>query len=420
MTTSRIEIDKKQNTIIIVSLYLFYLLGFLLNEDSNGGASVDYDTYRSIINNFVLDFKNTFLNYDKFGERHSPVLIMILSLFYKLNIEDYIIRLVSLNLSIISIIFFYKCLILKFKKIDNNYLILISTIFFLSPAFRSLSIWPDSRIFGFHFFVISVYYFLKFTYFEKKVIYCYLNIIFLAISSYFSPNFSLFAIFFLYKFYNNLKYSREFLLCVILNFVLALPAFYYLFILKVFFLTSGNTPELGVPIEGGWYNGLNYANKILIISTLIMFYFLPITINKKKLFLHTNKIGIKETIFLTLFFLLMVKFFNYQLYFTGGGIFLHLSHFLFKNNLLFYLISLYSILLIYKLCDNNKNNFYIIIIILLSNPQLSLYHKYFDPLIIFLIFTLFDVNFNKMFFNYKKISLIYIFYLTFLIISLVK
>ena len=170
MTTSRIEIDKKQNTIIIVSLYLFYLLGFLLNEDSNGGASVDYDTYRSIINNFVLDFKNTFLNYDKFGERHSPVLIMILSLFYKLNIEDYIIRLVSLNLSIISIIFFYKCLILKFKKIDNNYLILISTIFFLSPAFRSLSIWPDSRIFGFHFFVISVYYFLKFTYFEKKVI----------------------------------------------------------------------------------------------------------------------------------------------------------------------------------------------------------------------------------------------------------
>ena len=105
MTILSFRFDKN-TTLILFVFYLSYLLGFILGEDSNGGAIMDYMGYRSIINHFILDFKNTFLNFDQYGERHSPILIIILSFFYKLNVDDHIIRLVNLHLSIISIIFF--------------------------------------------------------------------------------------------------------------------------------------------------------------------------------------------------------------------------------------------------------------------------------------------------------------------------
>ena len=250
------SIKIKINIIIpIVILYTLYLLGFFLNEDSNGGATMDYIGYKTIIYDFILNFKYTFLNFDQYGERHPPTLIIILSFLYKLNFEDNTIRFVSLNLSIISVIFFYKCLVIKFRDIDKKILVLISAIFLLSPTFRSLSIWPDGRIYGFHFFVISTFFYLRFIHEEKKNYYCYLNIIFLAISSYFSPNFSLFSIFFLYQFYRHLKISKEILICIILNLILAFPAFYYLFVLDVFFLSSGDVPgseiisKSGLPIQ---------------------------------------------------------------------------------------------------------------------------------------------------------------------------
>ena len=417
MTTSAI-INNKKIILITVAFYLFYLLGFVLNEDSNGGAFQDYLGYKSIIKLFILDFKNTFLTYDELGERHSPVFIIILSYFYKLNLSDTLIRFISFNFSLISIIFFLKCLTLKYKYINKNYLLLISFIFFLSPTFRSLSIWPDSRIYGFHFFIISVFFYLKYFCESKNIYYCYLNIIFLAISSYFSINFCLFSIFFLYKFYLDLGISKKFFNCVLLNFFLASPAFYYLFILKIFFI------ELGTPgnyiNEYNFSNTFNIANKILIISSIILFYFLPVLIAKKKIFFDNNKIKIFEFIIIFLFFLLITKFFNYEPYFTGGGIFFHLSYFLFENNFLFLVISYYALIIIYRLCKNNTNNLFLICLIFLSNPQLSIYHKYYDPLIIFLIFTLLKTELNNNYFNLKNICLIHIFYISFLFISVIK
>lgn len=410
----------KHTVLPLVILYLSFLIGFFLNEDSNGGAFLDYRGYLNIINDFKTDFNHTFLNFDKYGERHSPVLIILLSFFYKFNIDDSVIRIINLNFSIISIIFFFKCLEIKFKNVKNHYLFLISLVFFLSPTFRSLSIWPDSRIYGMHFFIISTFFYLKFLDNNKKIYYCYLNILCLAISSYFSPNFSVFSIYFIYQFYKQLNITKEFINCIIINLILALPAFYYLFFLDVFFLSSGAVPgfdqktRLGIPIQ------YNFSNKILIISSILMFYFIPILIIKKKLFLYTNKIDFKSFLIVLFFFLLMVYLFDYKLDFTGGGIFLHLSNFLFKNNLLFYLISLYSIILMFKFCSQNINNLFLIIIIFISNPQLSIYHKYYDPLIIFLIFTLFKVDFKTSFFNLKNISLIYSFFGFFLLINLLK
>ena len=94
--------SKKTIFFIPAFLYLSLILGFFLNEDSNGGAFVDYQSYINLIRLFVLDFNNTLLNFDNYGERHSPVLIILLSFFYKINIDDSVIRLINLNFSIIS------------------------------------------------------------------------------------------------------------------------------------------------------------------------------------------------------------------------------------------------------------------------------------------------------------------------------
>ena len=115
-------------------------------------------------------------------------------------------------------------------------------------------------------------------------------------------------------------------------------------------------------------------------------------------------------------------FFNYQIFFTGGGIFFKISNIIFNTNILFFMISTYSIFLICALLIKGKkiDNILILIIIILSNPQLTIYHKYYDPLLIFLIFTIFDLKFSKKYFNIKNIAVLNLFYLTFLILNFLK
>ena len=116
-----------------------------------------------------------------------------------------------------------------------------------------------------------------------------------------------------------------------------------------------------------------------------------------------------------------MNFFNYKTEFTGGGIFFQLSHLLLKNNYLLYLFSFISLIYLLKICELDKTNLIIIIILILSNLQLTIYHKYYDPLIYILILTILKINLNiKKFFNHKSLILFYIFNLFFLTINLIK
>ena len=145
--------------VFLFLLYISLLIGFFFNENSTGGAIIDYLNQKEILKLFALNFRETFLNYDNFSTRHSPVLIIFLSLFEKLNLSDFIIRLIYLHLNLILPFIFFKCLKLKFKNIDRKILIILVSLIFLSPTFRSLIIWPDSRILGILFFTLSIYFF---------------------------------------------------------------------------------------------------------------------------------------------------------------------------------------------------------------------------------------------------------------------
>ena len=113
--------------------------------------------------------------------------------------------------------------------------------------------------------------------------------------------------------------------------------------------------------------------------------------------------------------------FNYQYEVSGGGIFFKISNYIFENNYLFYLISLTSIIYILPLLQQNKLNIFIFVLIILNNPQYTIYHKYFDPFLLIMFFSIFKfkLNIDKFKVN-KNILLIYFYFLSFLLISNLK
>ena len=114
------------------------------------------------------------------------------------------------------IIFFIKSLKLKFQNLNITTVTFLSSIIFLSPTLRSLAAWPYPLLYAICFFQISIFYFLKFHKGTKtkRLKYCLLNIFFLALSAYFTPNFAVFSIFFLFYFFKNYKLSKETLLII--------------------------------------------------------------------------------------------------------------------------------------------------------------------------------------------------------------
>jgi len=397
-----------------ISFFLFFYLtlvtGFFFGENLNYGSYGDWiGSNREPIKDFSNNFTYTFLNFDSYGHRHSPVYLIFLSLFLDLGLDLNQIRLVHLHLSISLIIVFYQCLRLLFSNINNNYLFLLSLIIFLSPTFRSLAIWPDSRLPGLIFFVLTIYFFLKFRKTENLK-YTWYTCISLVVSSYISPNFSVFFVYFFFFFLKKVKF-RELSFLLIFNFLASLPILYYIFILDVNFLAAGKTPGLN---NESINFSFNLSDKLMIISSIIFFHLSPIVImdnffNQFKSFLDKGFIIIVPLV------VCLIYFFNYQLSYTGGGVFFILSNLLFDNNYLFYIGSFFFISFVLYIASLSLNNFFLLTLLIVSNIQNTIYHKYYEPLVLIMFFTLIKYpgveNFlkkkNNIFYLYL-VSVIYI------------
>ena len=320
-----------QNNYHIITFFAFYLTliaGFFFDENVTGGPKVDFFHALKQVEAFKEDFYFTFFNYDKieYPTRISPIFIMVIYFFEKLIGDIDAVRFVLLNFLILNQFFFYLCLKEYFKnKIsDNKLLFIISCIIFISPSSRSNMIWPESAMFGLLFFLISVYFYLKFVN-SKKNSYVYYNIFFLALSAYLRPSYSLFAIYFYLIFFINLKDTKEVIKITILNFLLASPAIFYIFFLDVFFISIGGL-------------SVNYYNKIGVIASILFFHLIPILIYKN--FYLKNLNLKKEIIFIfisIILSMLVILNFDYNLEFTGGGIILHFSNYILGNNSLFFM-----------------------------------------------------------------------------------
>jgi len=399
-------VSNTKNLLIFLILYVSLLLGFLLDENLNFGSYYDWiHVYVPPIQDFANNFYETLIGFEKYGQRHSPFYIIFLSLLLRLGLDLDTVRFLHMNGCIVFIFLFYHCLKLRFKDIDKFTLQLLSMFIFLSPTFRSLSIWPDSRLPGLIIFVLSIYFFLKFmkNNGHKKVFFAFYSALSLILSSYISPNFSLFAIFLYLFFFKYLSY-RSFILLFLLSAILSIPMLYYIFILDVNFMIAGRTPGIE---QTSIAFSFNISNKILIISSIIFFHLIPTIyfLTDSKQFLQFSK---KKMINFIIFFAVVIYFFNYQISFTGGGFFYQLSIYMFNNNIFFYCITFYTLFYIYYISSLSKTNLILLGILIISNIQNTIYHKYYEPLILIIVLLLFkNLNFKK--FLSSKINIIYLY-----------
>ena len=405
---------KLNKTIIFIFLFTTLLIAYFFNENSSGGAYPDFLMRVGIINSFNSDFYETFLNYDNFPDRHSPLILILISGLYKIGFNLDSARFLHLFLVPCLVLITYKCFLSCFGFKYNKIFFLIASTIFLSPIIRSISIWPDSRLLGLLFFVCSLFFFLEFKR-KNKYRYCIYNTVLLIFSSYISPNFAVFFLYFFYYYFRHYQLSKKLFIIFFINLVLSLPMMFYLFVLNVNFLLTPAISEVQLKER------LNPANKILIISTLIFFYYIPILLKVYSLKNSKKLVNSKNIFLAVLLFTILIFFFSYSLNYTGGGIFFKLSHILFKNDYLFLIISLISIVIISQVFKMNFNNILLFLILVLSNPHLTIYHKYYDPLLMILFFTLFQYNFDiKKIINTKLVINFYSFSIFFLIVNYLR
>lgn len=404
--------NNTNKTLIALVLYFSLLIGFYFGENTSGGAYDDFIILRiKLIESFKNDFIATFLSYNDFGDRHSPLLMMLLSFLSVLGIEIDVIRFIHLNILPLLILMIYKCLILKFPNIDKKIIFLICCVFFLSPSIRSTAIWPDSRLIGLLIFVFSIYFFLNF---KKNHSYknCIYSNLFLVLSAYFSPNFSVFFLYYFFYYFKIFNISQKLIAIFLMNIFLSLPMIIYLFYFDINFLSIKVVSHLSA------IDGLNPSNKIFIISTLIFFYMLPFIYNQLSVTFFKKNFKIKHLYFSTIIFFLLLYFFDYSINYTGGGIFFKISYLLFDNSYLFFCITFLSFLFITNIFKLDFNNVLLFFVLIISNPQFSIYHKYFDPLLIILFFLFFNFNFQiEKVINSQLVKNIYSFYLFLLLIN---
>jgi len=382
------------------------------NEDNLGGASLDSIYHFKIVQQFNENFFYTLANFGKYeldlGTRNSPVFWVFISIFNKFISFDSIRVLNSLIIFLTAIIF-YKCLLLKYKNFNHLNLIILASMIFLSPSLRSLVIWPYSLSWGLFLFILSIYYYLKSkNKFDLKNSFLILaNVIFAA---YVYPSFSVFFIFYFFKIINKTRNTILTIKILFLSFMLSLPCIIYL--ASTDFLKNFEDAQ---GVDTSLSQSLNISNKILIIGTMILYFLIPI-INLKEIFIKLKSINKLHLLLIFIFCLTNIYFFNFPHSVWGGGFFHKASNIMFGNNYLFFMFSVLSILIIYSIIEKNFNNYLLLIILILFNPQLTIYLKYFDPLIFILFLTLFDFDLKKHFFEktyaiYQFCSVIFFYYI---------
>jgi len=383
-------------------LYSSLILAFYFDENVSGGPKYDFSYALKQVAIFEENFLYSFLNYDtiEHPNRLSPIYIALLLLMKKTFFTMDVARFVFLHFLILSQLYFYKCLKVVFQNklsLDKKILFFLSCIIFISPSFRANVIWVESSMFGLLFFLIGLYYFLK-NLKKFKLRYVYLNIFFIAFASYIRPSYCLFAIYFFYYYFSFLQNKVSVYKVILFNIILAFPAFYYVFVLDIFFIKW----HIGSQFSE---SSLNYFNKIAIILSIIIFHSIPFLLyknfflesfRKKKLLIFFSIIGSS----------VLILNFDYNMNNAGGGIFLHISNFLIGSNFLFYFILPFFLFFTFNMLKINlMNNFIIILILLLITPQYHIFHKYYDPLVFILCLTIINLNLRRDFFT-KKIFLV--------------
>ncbi len=391
-------------TFAIYSLSCFSLLiGLALEENSSGGAKIDFEYLFPFVEGFSLSFKDgldTYLS-NTASIIHSPVFYILISFIYKLIDNILITKVLYIFFcSFLPLIFFF---ILKDKfKLNKNILFIFSLIIFLSPYFRTSAIWLLGDNLSLIFFGLSIFYFNKVDELNSDKFKDYfLCIFFLILCCYIRYYYCLFYLYFLFSFFQKLR-KKYILLLLITSMIFSLPAIFYF---SYIFLKY----DFGITVSN--YSQFNVYNNSLVILSILFFYILPFCIIQRDLFLKYIKDNKK--LLLIFFTLYSVIYFIDQFFFTdlinfspkGGGVFMKIAIFnKIDPSLFLSTISFFSLVVLdYFFREKRFENYSLLIILIISFPIYTIYQKYFDPLFFLFFFGLIkSSNFKNIFLKNKN------------------
>ncbi|MDC0859233.1 hypothetical protein OAP45_00175 [Candidatus Pelagibacter sp.] len=398
----------------LLTTIIWFFLGFYSGEDSLGGAKHDYLYHEKYLFQFSNELLNTLSEYGNNSEvRNSPVFYIIFSLIYRIEHGLEFFKYVNLFTIILLIYLFNKCLSLKFIDLSSQSRFFLISCILLSPTIRSLANYPYPLLYGLSFFLISIFFFIKFRKNKNLKLlnasFCILN---LSIASYFTPNFSAFIIFYFYHFFLKFNNLRSILYLIFFSLCLSVPALFFV-MWKNFYLFKNTVTEISI------YEKINIFNKVIIIFSFLIFFFIPF-MKKNNFYFNNIKKKISKNLIIIFIFLLTCFFFYDYRPNIGGGIFVKLSYIFFQNNFIIFSVFFFAVIFFNLNNFINLNNVIIIIVLILYNLQYSIYYKYFDPLLFFIFLFLFKF-YSKEKLDLNKISKKYfIFYIFFLIMNIYK
>ena len=383
--------------IIFLFSYISLIISFFFNEDgSGGGAAGDFD----ITYGFVLSLKENILSNPKdWTVVHTPLHYIFLSFFTNFIEDTYYLRLFFCSLTFLIPLFFYKTLLLKFRNIDNNAALIISSSIFFLPAFRYTSIWANDLITSIFFFILSINFFTKWQNSKKKT-FCkniFFQLFFLVLATYCRQYFAVFFLYFLFFYYKHLN-IKIFSTILFGCFLSSIPVLYYTYLFPAL------ATEQHISIKAIPYFLLGNSSIMSIYLLPIIFYYFfskPQEIFSKYIFLNL-------IISLTLV-LLLSQYFNPSNW-IGGGIIYLLSKNLFGNNYLFLLSSIFTYFVFLLIIKENKINFLIIFITLFVFFSFQVYQRYYEPMFTVILFLVINTKFVNYFIKDTKPSIyLYIF-----------
>ena len=405
--------DLKLSYFLLLFAIISFCIGFYIDEDSAGSGGVMLDF--NMTWNFVILLKNelNFLKDEYSG--HTPLHYLILSQLLSITGSQNFTRLIYFLICFLIPSLFYRCLKLQYSQLNKINLILIVTIIFFLPSFRSSAIWPNSSTTAIIFFLIFLYYFISWS--KKNKVYksslnkeIFLQTFFLALAVYTRQYYAYIYLFLMMVYLRNLKF-KNFIFISLFVFCLSLPGFY----LIVF------NPKIIVNFD------LNFSNTILVSSSIISFYLIPVyllhLLNNQKLNLIYKNTDFKNLIpyfIITSIAILMFVFFDYN-YKIGGGFFIKLSRLAFDNNFLFFITSVIGLFMIYDLIREDKENFFLLLILLLGFSHHAIYMKYFEPMFLFIYFFMINSKIKDKFLrNSKSLYIFNMYFLTYLFLALIN
>ena len=414
------------NKIISSSLIIFailsYFIGFSVDEVSMGAGGYNGD-FKFVKNSIQIFDQNSIMEAILLFSESSNRTPLIYILHKTLNpyfTDEKIFRNVVLIISSSIPLLFFFCLKEKFKHADNLTLILLSSILFFNPFFRTSSFWGLEENYAIICALISIFFLLKISNLEstknfKFYFYLLLLTLFSSLCIYFDQKFLIIPLICFIKIIFG-KYLLRFKIFTTFSYLIfSIP---FLFLIK---LWGGIFPSNIYNLGNEFYiHHLGFA------LTVIAFIFFPFLLlkeknlkNQLKIFFSNKRIII--SLFIITFYLIFVFFFHSNDYLNnrndGGGIVKKLS-FIFFNDLTlreFFVLFCFLISWVFIIffLENNYINLlltsYFLIIAVVTRP---FYQEYFDPIIFILVFFIYKFSFNL---NLKKIYLIYFYFLIFLI-----